>query len=248
MAANSQQALAELQQHQASAAKPADILNAQRQQQGVNSAQDTVTGLRSAIQSTTKLLNQVAPSVMGRTGNSLVTSAQANRITQNEQAPIAASLEKQGTDYGYAGEDLSRASQRASEGAALEYQGQQDRASYLQNLYNALYGAEKDARDAAEARRQFDAQIAEAARGRASSGGGGGGGFSLSGGATAAPASAPKAPATPKEAAYLSVQHYLQQGKQRAQSDYHATAKSAAKGNQVDMYKLLLYNQAGIWK
>lgn len=169
---SSQDALSQLQANEGSAQNPNDILANQRQQLGVNGAQDTVTGLRGAINNTTKLLKQVAPSVMGRTGNSLVTNAQAGRIIQNEQAPIAQNLTDQGTEYNQANEDLDRLEQRASEAATGVYTGQKDKESYLTNLYQMLYGKEQDAAKQAEATRQFDA---EQARLKASSGGSGGG-------------------------------------------------------------------------
>lgn len=183
---NSQQALAQLQQTQAQAQDPNTILSGQRQQLGVNAAQDTVTGLRGAINSTTKLLQQVAPSVMGRTGNSLVTSAQAGRIIQNEQAPINQTLSDQGTKYSQAGEDYSRLEQNAEQAASGLYQGQQDKLSYAQNLYNALYQREQDAQAAADRRQaREDALRAAAASGGSFNLGGGGGGATTGGGATA---------------------------------------------------------------
>lgn len=156
-------ALTQLQQTQASAQNPNDILSAQRQQLGVQGAQDTVTGLRGAINNTTKLLNQVAPSVMGRTGGSLVTNAQAGKQIQNEQAPISQNLSTETGDYNNAQQDLDKLNTEAQTAASGIYTGQQDKQSYLQNLYSTLYGKEQDAattaRQAAqdaEAKREFD--------------------------------------------------------------------------------------------
>lgn len=164
---NSQQALAELQKNQSTAQDPSKLLASQREQLGVSGAQDTVTGLRGAIDNTTKLLKQVAPSVMGRTQSSLVTNAQANRQIQNEQAPIATNLNELSGDYGYASEDLGRLQGEASQQAQLMYQGQQDRQGYLQNLYTTLYGREQQAEAARVAElerqeriRQFNEQLA----------------------------------------------------------------------------------------
>lgn len=163
----SSDALTQLQQFQGSAQKPEDILSGSRAALGVNSAQDTVTGLRGAIQNTTKLLNQVAPSVMGRTGNSLVTAAQANRIIQNEQQPISANLTQETGDLGNATQDLGRLSDQALQEANLKIGGQNDKTSYLQNIYNTLYKKEQDAETAKQAEldrqeqtRQFNADLA----------------------------------------------------------------------------------------
>lgn len=165
---NSAAALAQLQQTQAAAQNPNDILSGQRQQLGVQGAQDTVTGLRGAIDNTTKLLKQVAPSVMGRTANSLVTNAQASRQIQNEQAPISQTLTDQGTQYNEAGQDLSKLQDQASQAANGIYQGQQDKLSYAQNLYNTLFQkeqaaqkAQQDEADRQESTRQFNESLAQ---------------------------------------------------------------------------------------
>lgn len=191
--ANSQEALAQLQQTQQSSQNPNDILANQRQQLGVQGAEDTVTGLRGAINNTTKLLKQVAPSVMGRTGSSLVTNAQATKQISNEQAPISANLAEQGTNYGQANEDLGRLQDRAKEAASGIYTGQQDKLSYAQNLYNILYKKEQDAsaaaqaeRDRQEAIRQFNEQLAVSKKSAAGSGGFDLGSYLNGGGAAAA--------------------------------------------------------------
>lgn len=144
-------------------------------------AEDTVKGLRGAITNTSKLLQQVAPSVMGRTASSLVTSAQAGKQIQNEQAPIAQNLSQQTQDYGLASEDYNKATARASEAANMEYGDQQNRLSYMQNLYNTLFGREQAAQQAeaakraeAEQVRQFNESLAlQRQQANKSSGGGG---------------------------------------------------------------------------
>lgn len=157
-------ALSALNTFNAGAKTPDQILQEQNQATGVNAAQQTLTGLRGAIANTTNLLRQVAPSVMGRTANSLVTNAQATRQIGNEQAPIQQNLSDEGTQYGTATQDYSMASDKAKTAADLAYSGQQDQQSYLQNLYNVLYGKEQDASKAAEAKREFDAQLAASAK------------------------------------------------------------------------------------
>lgn len=164
-------ALTQLNNFSAGAKTPDQILAAQNQAAGVDQAQTTLTGLRGAIANTTNLLHNVAPSIMGRTANSLVTSAQANRQIQNEQAPIQQNLTDEGTNYGNATQDFNMATDKASKAADLQYQGQQDQRSYLQNLYDTLYGKEQDAAKAAEAKREFDVQAAVAAKASAGSGG-----------------------------------------------------------------------------
>lgn len=156
----SAQALSQLQTAQSQAQDPNSILQAQDQTLGVNGAQQTVTGLRGAIDNTTKLLNQVAPSVMGRTGNSLVTNAQASKQIQNEQAPISQNLTTENTQYNNANTDLNQLQQEAQTAATGQYQGQQDKLSYAQNLYNTLYTQEQNA----QAEKDKQAALAEQAR------------------------------------------------------------------------------------
>lgn len=164
---NSQGALAQLEKAQSTAYNPSDILANRRQELGVNAAQDTVTGLRGAINNTTKLLKQVAPSVMGRTQDSLVTNGQAGKIIQNEQAPIAQNLSEQGVQYNQANEDLGRLEGQAGEQAQAYERGQNDRISYAQNLYNTLYQREQQAEaarqaeiDRQESNRRYNEQVA----------------------------------------------------------------------------------------
>lgn len=164
---NSQQALAQLQQAQTAARNPQDILVDQQTQLGIPGQRNTVQGLRGAIDNTTKLLKQVAPSVMGRTQSSLVTNAQATRQIGNEQAPIAQNLNDQGLAYGRASEDLDSAESRALQAAQLGYTGQQDRLSYLQNIYNNLYQRESD-----EKNRQAQLEQSRISAAGAGSGGG----------------------------------------------------------------------------
>jgi len=148
--ANSQEALSQLQSYQSGAQNPNDILQAQRNQLGVQGAQDTVSGIRGVINNTTKLLKQVAPSVMGRTASSLVTNAQATKQIANESAPLQDKLGEQRDLYGNATQSLSDLEGKAAQAASGIYQGQQDRISYLQNLYNTLYNREQSDLDRAE--------------------------------------------------------------------------------------------------
>lgn len=249
-AESSQQALSQLQQAQSQAQNPNDILANQRQQLGVNGAQETVTGLRGAINNTTKLLKQVAPSVMGRTGNSLVTNAQSGRIIQNEQAPIAQNLTDQGTQYTQASEDLGRLEDQAGKAASGLYQGQQDKLSYAQNLYNTLYQKERDAEasrqaeaDRQEQIRQFNEQLAASQRESAASRAAAAKNFILTGGKDNAK---PDAQPSLQDQVYQSVQSFLDKGSAAANSDYLATLKSAQNGNEKDKLKVELYNQKGI--
>src|ERR1700761_7592943 len=156
-------ALSQLESTENSAQDPNAILQQQQQQLGVNNAQQTVQGLQGAINSTTKLLQQVAPSVMGRTQGSLVTSAQANKQIENEQAPLNTTLSNDTNQYNQANTNLNNLQNQAQTAASGIYQGQQDKLSYLQNLYNSLYGQEKDAADLAEQQREANLSASSSA-------------------------------------------------------------------------------------
>lgn len=156
----SQGALQQLQQFQSSAQQPGDILAQQQQQYGVNQAQQNVSGLRGAVANTTKVLNNIAPGVMGRTGNSLVTSAQANAQIQGEQAPVNAQLTDQNAALGNATQDANTAETQAENATNAQVQGQTQQESYLQNIYNALFQQEQ----AQQANSLSQQQLAEQAR------------------------------------------------------------------------------------
>lgn len=188
--ANSQQALQQLQQFKSQAQTPDQVFGQANQALGVDAAQQQVQGLRGAITRTTGLLNQVAPSVYGRTGNSLVTNAQATRQIGNEQAPIQSNLQDLGQQYGGASQDYQNLMSQAQQRASATLDNQNGQMSYLQQLYQNLYGQEQDAAKMAETKREFDADLAYKRAGQAGSGGldlGAllGGGAGASGGASA---------------------------------------------------------------
>lgn len=235
---SSQQALASLQQTQAATQDPNTILANQQQQMGVNKAQDTVTGLRGAINNTTKLLQQVAPSVMGRTGSSLVTNAQATRQIANEQAPISANLTQQGTEYNQANQDLNTLQEQARQAASGIYQGQQDKLSYAQNLYNTLYKQEQDAVDRAFQEKQFAEQVRQANQSAAAANKQFNYGVQQDAEAKAAQRKSAEqaALADNKARALADVKSVL--GKSNLREYAIAVSKSAAKGNVLDKMKL----------
>lgn len=185
---SSADALAQLQAYQSGIKSPTQSITDASTALGVPAAQQQVQGLRGAISNTTNLLKQVAPGVMGRTQGSLVTSAQANRQIQNEQAPISDTLSKENTDYGNANQDYTDLEKQAEDRASAEQAGQQNQLSYLQDLYKNIYQSEQDSAAAAEQKREFDAQQATAARTAAAAAAGASPTFgSLGGAASVAP-------------------------------------------------------------
>jgi hypothetical protein len=116
-----------------------------------------VQGLRQSVQNTQNLLSQIAPSVMGRTANSLVDNAQATRMIANEQAPLNATLSKENTDYANANQDYQNSLSEASQLANAELTGQSQKQSYLQGIYNDFYTQEQNAAQLAAEKYAADA-------------------------------------------------------------------------------------------
>ncbi len=185
-AQNSQQAQQNLQSFTQGMKSPSDVMNAANTQYGVGQAQQTVQGLRTSLQNTNNLLQQVAPGVMGRTQNSLVTDAQANRQIQNEQAPIQTNLQNLGQQYGNASQDYQSALGQASTLANAELGQQNQQESYLQGIYNDLYTQEQNAAQLAEQRREANLSASSSSGGASPSfGGAGAAGGAGGGGGTA---------------------------------------------------------------
>lgn len=152
-ATNSGQALQNLQSFQGQMKSPDQMLSGQEQSLGVPGAQQQVSGLRQAITNTTNLLNNVAPSVEGRTANSLVTSGQQNRMIANEQAPINTQLKQQGQDFSNASSSLDQLLREAGTRASLESAGQTQQLGLLDSVYRDLASREA-AQSAAQLERE----------------------------------------------------------------------------------------------
>lgn len=159
-ATTSQQALQNLQSAQGSQKSPDQIATDNSTSLGIPAAQQQVTGLRGAINNTTQLLSQVAPSVMGRTSNSLVTSAQADRQIANEQSPLNDQLNKENSDYSGASTDLQNLVGQANTKTTNDIAGQNSQLSYLQGIYGDLSAAEQAATTNQLNRDSLNAQIA----------------------------------------------------------------------------------------
>lgn len=168
----SAQALQNLQSFQSGMKSPQDVLTGANQQLGVPQAQQQVQGLRGAIQNTTNLLNQVAPSVMGRTQNSLVTSAQANNQIAQEEAPISTQLNKEQSDYSSANQDYTNLEQQAQNEANATLQDQQSRLGTLQSVYGDLAAKEQQDQANQLAQKQLQDQEAQQAYANAHPSGG----------------------------------------------------------------------------
>src|SRR3990167_3358955 len=149
-------ALTDVQSYQTGMKQPGAILQEREQALGVPQAQQQVSGLRQAITNTTNLLNQIAPSVQGRTANSLVTSAQAGRMIANEQAPVQADLGRLGQQAGDAQSGLDNLLKQAQGEAGVAIEGQQQNVGNLQQIYQNIFGQQQFS----ESMRQFNVKQA----------------------------------------------------------------------------------------
>lgn len=181
------------QQYQKNMANPLDLYNKQVQELGVGDVRNRVSSLNQTLLNTENALNQVDPSVTGRTQGSLVTEAQRQRLVNLERQPLATQYGQQSRQLESQQGNLRDLLGQASQQSSLQYQGQQQNLQNLANTYNMAFEREKTnrlqqieaeqrafEREQAAWERQYKerelaAQI-QAARSRASGGGGRGGG------------------------------------------------------------------------
>lgn len=157
-----------------------DALNAALSQYGVPEIRNTVSGLRTTVANTTSALNNVDPSVTGRTQGSLVTEAQREKQVNNERAPIAQNLTDENSSLTQNQQDLTDAMGQATTEANNKVSDYNSGRTALQSEYDIAYKREQDtaaaaaaASAAAEQQREFNASLSE--KSSSDSGGGSGG-------------------------------------------------------------------------
>lgn len=131
------------QEYQKGMANPLDLYNKQVQELGVGDVRGRVSSLNQTLLNTENALNQVDPSVTGRTQGSLVTEAQRQRLVNLERQPLTTQYGQQArqleTQQGQLRDLLGQASQQSG----LQYQGQQQQLQNLANQYNMAFEREK---------------------------------------------------------------------------------------------------------
>lgn len=135
--------------------KAPDIMKEAEAKYDIPGFTDRLSRLRSLVGNLTSSVEQVDPSVTGRTSGSLTTEAQRSALVNRERAPILGDLSKQQGALGREQEGFSLASSLADKyGSGLI---QEDERSYqsLLDQYNAAQAAEQ----AAEAKRQFEENL-----------------------------------------------------------------------------------------
>ena len=237
-ATNSQQALSQIQSFDASRSNPSDVLNQAQNKYGVGQTQQRLVGLRSAIMGTENLLNNVDPSVTGRTANSLVTEAQRSKMVANERAPIADQYSQQQGALANENANLNDASTKAAQEAQLTLTGQDTKRNALQSLYDTLYKREQDkiAQDAAA--KAASSSAFDMSKYLGSSGGGNATSNGTSTNNGVSPLSAIEQQGLANATGFVN----KYKGNDNALiSDFKATLSSANRGNAVDKAKLQAY-------
>lgn len=157
---DSQTALNNLQGYNASIASPQQELQNAQNNLGVGTAQQQVTGLQEAVQNTSNLLSQVAPSVMGRTGQSLVTAGQQGGQIKAAQAPIQQSLTNDTNNYNQANQNLTNLQGQAQNQVTADQTAQTNQLSYLEGIYNDLAQSEASNQQLQTSQNQFNQEMA----------------------------------------------------------------------------------------
>lgn len=153
-----------------------DALNSALTQYGVPEIRNTVSGLRTTVANTTNALNNVDPSVTGRTQGSLVTEAQREAQVNNERAPISTELAGENTSLNQNQQDLTDALGQANTQATDQVNDYNTGRQALQDEYTTAYQREQDAAAAtlaasqdAEKQREFNVSAANSAASNGSS-------------------------------------------------------------------------------
>ncbi len=203
-------AYSSLQDAQKNAVTPDAAISAGDAKYGTSGLASQLDQLRGLTSNLTTAIGNVAPSVAGRTSGSLVTQAARDAITNNETQPLTDQLTKVGSQQADVGSRYDRATGLASNYANDLLSSDKNKYDQLFGQYTTLSGQEADAAKAAEQKREFDAQLADAQKARAASATSG---LSLGGGGTSAPAAAPNLPqfskgTTPQAAVAAAFQGY----------------------------------------
>lgn len=230
---------------QNSRTKPEDYVKRYSTDLGVEDAKARVKSARTAIRSTEDTIAAAPESVAGRTGGSLVTDAQRNRLTQNEIAPLNEIMRTQSGAFSDANADLTTLGSELDKRVGYGLQADDMQANTLLTLYQAASEQEKQQEairqyneQMAEQKRQFDEQQKAAARAAAAAASPSFGGGAKAGGAAATPATDPV-----MQSAYNDVASRMGQSDGAIKSDYNATLKSAGYGNVRDQQKIQIYHK-----
>jgi len=230
--------------------KTEDIYKESQDKYDIGGFTSRLSNMRGLVGNLQSSVEAVDPSVTGRTSGSFVSEGQRQALVSKERAPILGDLGKQQQALGQESEAYNVATGLASQLAGAKISEDQNTYQRLLDQYNAAKTAEAAAEEKrrweaqqAEQVRQFNLQLEESRKAAAASAAAAkAASYNIGGASAAAKSVAPSV----QDQAYQSVQAYLSQGKQRAESDFAATLASANRGNAMDKLKVQLYRQNGI--
>lgn len=222
-----------------------DLLNNAMSQYGVPEIRSRVSGLRTTLSNTENALNNVDPSVTGRTQGSLVTEAQRQAQVNNERAPIAQQYSDQQGALSDESANLTDAENSANQLATSQQNDYATGRQALQDEYTAAYTREQDAAKLAEQVREANLTASTASAANT--------GFNLGNdyATPATPAANPNAAPTltggkSLQDAYNAIKSLVgTNNKNLINTTIQAIAKSAGYGNTYDQNKLQLLQQLG---
>lgn len=183
MPPSSAQAYQTLQDFNSKRTSNADLLTQAENKYGVNDLSARANNLRTLVGNLQTSIDQVDPSVTGRTSGSLVTEAQRSALVNRERAPLVSDFNKTSGNYGNAQSDLATARSQARDWGTSLITEQDAKYKSLMDAYQIALNAEQEA----EKKRQFDASLAESTAARKAASGAGGYDLGLGGGLGGAP-------------------------------------------------------------
>jgi hypothetical protein len=125
-----------LQSFQGSMQDPLSYYNQAYQNLGVANTQGQMNTARDAVTKTNTLLSNLPQAVQGQVNGTLTNEAQRQGILAQQQAPLTQNLATQNNNYGNLASQYQNLLSQAGNQASLGYQGQQQKFSTLNDLYN----------------------------------------------------------------------------------------------------------------
>lgn len=250
---SSQQAYQSLQDYSSKRRTTQDIQKEAETKYNIPGITSRLSNLRSLVGNLESSVENVDPSVTARVQGGYGTEAQRQALVNRERAPILGDLSKQQGAMGQAQQEFSLSSSLADNLARSLRSDDEAGYQRLLDQYNAATAQEQ----AAEAKRQWEAQQAEQRRqfdveqrasAKAASGGYDLSGIlgALGGGTTSTGGGSSQSDLT--QAAYNELQSMVtSKDAARIKREYESISKSAGYGNQKDKIKLQLIGQKYPW-
>jgi hypothetical protein len=148
-----------LQDFNATKKKSEDIVTGAQDKYGVSGLQGQLNQLRSLTGNLQQGIENVDPSVTGRTQGSLVTEAQRQKLVNTERAPLVGQFNKTSEALADTGQQYGQATGLASQLAQMQIGEQDTTYKNLFDQYGAATAREAEAARQAEIQRQYELEI-----------------------------------------------------------------------------------------